>query len=654
MPGSARIRARHAALAAAILVAALAGAPGARAADFARCASLPEFECATVRVPLDPAGRVPGSVGLRVVRRPDPTGQKIPLVALAGGPGQSAIPGAPTFARSLRPALDRYQLVVLDQRGTGKSDPLSCPELQKQDISESLPSPEAMERCGNFLGDRRAFFGTTETVLDIEALRQELGAPRIALFGISYGTYVATRYASRFPAQVDRLILDSVVPREGPDPFLESSFAAVRRVLAQLCSGGACEGITGDPVADTSALAARIGASPVRGFVYSDEGRRRRASMRATDELFGTLIEGDLNPGLRAAYPAAVASALRGDTAPLLRLKRLTGAGEPFKTDQLSLGLFAASICADTRLPWSPETALDARPALLEQAVAAINPDTLHPFDVAAARIESGPYGCLRWPPTPYAPVPSPPPPLPDVPALIFDGAADLRTPVEDARDVAAALPQAALVTADTGHDVIDADVSGCARGALAAFVADASVNGECSRDGRDPLTAPLAPVVPTSLRATPTFPGRHGRVGRTLNAVLGTVDDTRLSALTVSFTGREDIAGGGLRGGAFEAELQRRGATITLDRIVWIPGVRVSGELKLPRASRELTGKLRVSGSQAAAGRLELERDGSISGKLGGKRVRVGGTRGASLTRSRSLEALLDRLPVRRPLPVP
>ena len=635
-----------------MLGALLGGASAAPAADFGRCASLPGFECATVKVPLDPAGGVPGSVGLRVVRRPDPTGQKTPLIALAGGPGQSAIPGAPTFARSLRPALDRYQLVVFDQRGTGRSDPLSCPELQKRDISESVPSPEVIERCGNFLGGRRAFFGTTETVLDIEALRQELGAPRIALFGISYGTYVATRYASRFPAQVDRLILDSVVPRQGPDPFLESSFAAVPRVLSQLCSGGACEGITADPVADTSALVARIGASPVQGFVYSDDGRRRRASMRSTDELFGTLIEGDLNPGLRAAYPAAVASALRGDSAPLLRLERLTGAGDPFRTDQLSLGLFAASICADTRLPWSPETPLDARPALLEQAVAALNPATLHPFDVAAARIESAPQACLRWPPTPSAPVPSPPPPLPDVPALILDGAADLRTPLEDAREVASALPQAALVTADTGHDVVDADVSGCSRRALAAFIDDAPVSGECSREGRDPISAPLAPVAPTSLRAAPPFPGRRGRVGRTLNAVLGTLDDTRLSALTVAFTGREHIEGGGLRGGSFVAVLVGDGAAIFLDRVVWVPGVRVSGTLALPGARGEMTGTLRVSGSQAAAGRLKLERDGSVSGKLGGKRVRVGGTRGASLTRSRSLESLLDRLPVRRPPP--
>ena len=90
----------------------------------------------------------------------------------------------------------------------------------------------AVEDCADDLGDsRRQFFTTADTVEDLEALRIALGADKLALDGISYGSYVAQRYALAHPQHVRALVLDSVVPAEGVSLLSEVSIKATRRVL---------------------------------------------------------------------------------------------------------------------------------------------------------------------------------------------------------------------------------------------------------------------------------------------------------------------------------------------------------------------------------------------------------------------------------------
>jgi pimeloyl-ACP methyl ester carboxylesterase len=198
---------RSAALAALLLVALVALAPASAGAapTLSACSGQDEFGCATLDVPLDRTGTTPGTVPLHyAIQRQGP---KKVLIALSGGPGQSAVSSASSFAISLDPALRRYRLAVLDQRGTGKSGVLSCPNVQRLRSLDAY-KPQAVANCANRIGPRRAFYTTADTVLDIDALRQALGADKIALMGISYGTNVALQYARAFPEHVDRLILD--------------------------------------------------------------------------------------------------------------------------------------------------------------------------------------------------------------------------------------------------------------------------------------------------------------------------------------------------------------------------------------------------------------------------------------------------------------
>src|SRR5271167_4504845 len=132
------------------------------------------------------------------------------VVALAGGPGQAALPLAPFIAEAIAPALHSRDLLVFDQRGTGSSDPLSCAALSSAGEASSAHSgSELIERCALQLGPARGNYTTSESVEDLEAIRRAAGYEKLVLYGTSYGTKLALDYAERYPQHVEALVLDS-------------------------------------------------------------------------------------------------------------------------------------------------------------------------------------------------------------------------------------------------------------------------------------------------------------------------------------------------------------------------------------------------------------------------------------------------------------
>ena len=147
------------------------------------------------------------------------------LLAMAGGPGQCALPLAEQFRSNLpASALRGADLVVMDPRGTGASGALDCSTIQRAGSASAL----SLADCARSLGPRARLYSTSATVADIEALRRALAAPRISIYAISYGTYVAQRYALAHPHAVDRLLLDSAIPLSTDptdhDPERETSY----------------------------------------------------------------------------------------------------------------------------------------------------------------------------------------------------------------------------------------------------------------------------------------------------------------------------------------------------------------------------------------------------------------------------------------------
>lgn len=579
------------------------------------CPKQPDFGCGVVSVPLDRSGHFPGTIALHFAARyRHPRGAGV-LVALSGGPGQQGVAYADSFAQSLAPALKRYRLVVVDQRGTGLSGALSCPNLQPLGSLDPI-EPAAVRACADRIGPRRAFYTTTDTVQDLEALRAALGVPKLALMGISYGTHVALQYARQYPAHVDRLILDSIVGPAGPDGFLLDTYRNLPRVLREQCARNECAGVTKDPVGDVAAVAREIERRPIGGRAYGPDGRPRRVRYRSAEELSFLVTAGDLNPFLQAALPGAIAAARAGDTAELLRLHRV-GEGPPTPTRDLSFGLNVTTGCEDAELPYALTTPLDQRPAIVAQATAAIDPSALNPFDARTIERSSYVDDCLDWP-TDVTSRPSTAP-LPDVPALLLSGRLDTRTPLENGAATHAQLPHSSFVTVPgTGHDELDSDYTGCASRALSRFIRGATVGDPCAGRTNE---VDVLPLPPRSLRDFRSAPHVGGESGRAVFAVLDTVLDARVAALQALFAGFRRVRAGGLYGGTVSAPASFDGR-LALSRYAYVPGLRVSGRLTTFGDGR-VGGTVRVQGrTRATSGTLRLTLGGGASGTIGGRPV--------------------------------
>ena len=612
----------------------LAIAPPAGAAiPYAPCGVGGTLQCGRLDVPLDRSGATPGTVRLVAVRKVAPSNPtKTAVVGLVGGPGGAAIPFVTDFAAELGAALGTLDLLMFDPRGVGASSPISC--------SLSGPTDTAAgTKCASELGPARAHFTTAATVEDIESLRVESGYEKLVLYGVSYGTKVAMDYAARHPDRVAGLLLDSVVLPQGEDPLQRSTFTAMRRALAELCAGVECAGISGNVTADLAGRVRSLARKPLSGYLTSPRGVRLRGQIDRTD-LYGIVLGGDRNPTLRAELPAALTSARRGDTAPLIRLWARSadlialqaGSADPTFSDPV----FAATLCEEAIFPWDRSAGLVARSQQINAVARGLGEQTFFPFDSTTALTTTMIKLCVGWPVVtpPFAPAG----PLPDVPTLVVNGRADLRTPLEDAVLVKALIPSAQiLVIPHTGHSALSSDEGReqCAGRAVAQFFAGQVVT-PCAPSENPYSPIAVAPTRFSSLRPTK----RSGKIGRTITAALRTAQDMRRQVIGDAIAaGRFPSRLGGLRGG--RATVRNR--VITLINTVYVPGVKVSGSVPV-LGGRQV---LRVSGSKAARGRLVVTAS-TITGRLGGRKINIDAqSAGAASVASDGLpsRASLDRL---------
>jgi pimeloyl-ACP methyl ester carboxylesterase len=574
------------------LLAAGGGATGAEAAGFRTCDRFLEIECRHVRVPLDHGGSVPGSIRLYVERIRARERRRGVLVSLSGGPGAAGT--GTTFIDQivLAPLLKERDLVVFDQRGTGRSGRLRCAALDRRSWTRAR-----VERCGRGLGPRRAFYRSLDSAEDIEVLRRALGVERIALYGVSYGTKVAQEYAYRHPDRLELLVLDSVLPLNGPDPFQREVFGALPRAYDAICARG-CGWLDHRPYDRLARLVAR---TPVRGRVVDGRGRSHSTALDARD-LYQLVVGTDVDPILHTMLPGAVESALAGDSAPILRLVRRAHRLSPGST--FSSGLFFATTCEEGDAPWDRRASPEERLAQARDAAAGVPESVFAPFPRSLVLRDTVRL-CAPWPMTPTRP-PLPDASPPEVPTLVLNGEQDLRTPVENAAAVASELPNARLATIPgAGHGALVGDIDGCARQALRAFVRGRPP----SRCRPRPLL--IRPPEPDPQRLHDLKPvGAPGRRGRTVAAVVATLDDALREA--ASGTGGRWV--GGLRGGRLRLE----GPFVRFRNVAYVPGVRLSGGLLF-----QALGRVRVRGPKAAHGELRVLGN-RVRGRLGGRRIRA------------------------------
>jgi hypothetical protein len=354
-------------------------------------------------------------------------------------------------------------------------------------------------------------------------------------------------------------------------------------------------------------VANRLAAKPAQAKVLQPNGTKKTRRINGQALLY-VVLEADLNPGVIAALPAAVHAARLGNIQPLLRLAELVTAGSVVPDEDLSSGLYAATVCRDGPFPWAPDTPIPDRPARLADAINALPAGSLGPFGKWAASTGNADF-CLQWP-VPAGGAALGAGPLPDVPVLAVSGGFDMRTPTSGATEVVALFPQARLlVVPGIGHSVLGADPSFCAQQAVHDWILGSQPATSCARP------TPYLDVVPDYPAAIPTRPKQTASPARTLAIAKQALQDAEAMWL---------LTGPGQRvAGVSSGRLIASDRGFTLVRYSVTPGVELSGKLRLSGTGIpfRFQGTVSVGGASAATGVLGVTAK-KVAGTLDGRIV--------------------------------
>ncbi len=318
-----------------------------------------EARCGTLERPLDPAAPQGARITLHYAVLPALARNKQPdpVFFLAGGPGQSAIEMAGPVAGMLSRFLNRRDVVLIDQRGTGRSAPLLCDDDADQAPLARQFEPDAQRRrlaeCRRLLqalphGDLRQYT-TAIAAGDVEAVRRALGVARINLVGVSYGTRLALEVLRQSPRRVRRVVLDGVAP---PDMVLPVAFASdQQRAVEAVFSGCEQDADCNRRHPDLRKRWATLRNSLPRDWPVAHPATGVVERQRVTPEVLDAVLRGPLYlPALAAALPQAMDQATRGRLEPLAGLAHAAGGRRGVG---VAMGLHFSVVCAEDapRLP---------------------------------------------------------------------------------------------------------------------------------------------------------------------------------------------------------------------------------------------------------------------------------------------------------------
>jgi pimeloyl-ACP methyl ester carboxylesterase len=190
----------------------------------------------------------------------------------SGGPGIATTPGAEDEVKIFGAELRRHDVVLVDQRGTGGSAPLRCPDAQKKHARELIegdlfPLPFVTDCRREMEKDRDLpAYGTAEFTDDVDALRRALGYGPIDIVGISYGTRSALTFLARHPKSVHALLLEGPLPPENLMPLNTGRDAqsVLDRIITDCTAEAACAAAFPDVEGDLARILAALEAKPAR------------------------------------------------------------------------------------------------------------------------------------------------------------------------------------------------------------------------------------------------------------------------------------------------------------------------------------------------------------------------------------------------------
>jgi pimeloyl-ACP methyl ester carboxylesterase len=409
--------------------------------------------CGSVAVPADPLRPDAGTIDLRVAILPATVRPAAgALFYLEGGPGGAATRAA-VEVNALFAVVGRHRdIVMVDQRGTGGSSPLVCPD-ERVRAADAAAVTSYLRRCfAQLHGDPR--LDTTSVAADdIEAVRRELGYGKIDLYGGSYGATLAQVYLQRHPGSVRSVVLDGgSLP--GVQLFNVSARNAERALDTQLARCAQERDCHRDYPRSRAQLAELLQRGPRRAMLSSGPVVLR------PDDVAWTVAALSETADDAATIPYAIDAAARGDYGPLARA--YSAALGPDLDRRARLAMFWVTLCSEPWAGFDPAataragtgsyltTAAVARARLFRQACRV----------VPKGRVPGA--GRSRW--------------STNAPALLLAGGADPLDPVANLRGWRRIFSNGRLVVVPgAGHGTISYP---CVQSLVARFVADASAEG--------------------------------------------------------------------------------------------------------------------------------------------------------------------------------
>jgi pimeloyl-ACP methyl ester carboxylesterase len=403
-----------------------------------------EASCGTLAVPELtelPRGRL---IPLNVVLIPALAGAQAlpdPIFSIAGGPGQAATDSAALVVPTYGDALRDRDLVLVDQRGTGKSNPLGCWPYPESDIRRYLGPPAPLEeirRCRRSLEQRADLTAYTTSLAaeDLEAVRAALGYERVNLDGGSYGTRVALEYMRRHGDRVRAAILSAVSPAgfRNPLPFARAGQAALDNLLAACEVDASCHRAFPEVAKDFAIVLARLERGPVTVPVTNPVTGRREEALLSRDLFAARIHLLLLSSPLAVRIPFLIHRAAGGDFEPFAQLAAEFGRAI---VEQIDYGMQLSVLCAEDVALIKPQD---------------VDRETKGTF-LGGARVRHMMEICKEWPqgrlPKDFlAPVKS------TIPTLLISGALDPATPPRFGDEVARFLLRGRHVVIPEGSHV--------------------------------------------------------------------------------------------------------------------------------------------------------------------------------------------------------
>jgi pimeloyl-ACP methyl ester carboxylesterase len=375
-----------------------------------------------------------------------------PIFLLAGGPGQSAIDSGPGVFSALRELRHQRDVVLVDQRGTGASNNLSCPRQHKREVFDKATRHqideeiEYLKACLAGLDADPTLYTTGIAMQDLDLVRSALGYELINVLGISYGTRAALVYARQSGEHLRAMILDGVAP---PTMTMTAQFAAdadaaLDRLFADCVEAVACQQAFPDLAEHFVEILNRLAAAP-EAFRLRHPRTGQMVTAVIDRPLVTQLVRQVLyQRTLSILLPLAIEQAYAGDYQTLMTL------GYQFyeESDSMSVGMMASVLCAE-----------DMTRPVIDAADGRYFSQTSDDFLKEV---------CQFWPTQKvsddyFEPVSS------DVPTLLLSGELDPVTPPKYAEQALLTLAQARhLVVPGVGHNAV---FIGCVPDLLKRFI---------------------------------------------------------------------------------------------------------------------------------------------------------------------------------------